>query len=145
MANRCETTFLNGYLEEDIYIEQPLDSYIQWWRSQSLQATKIHLWLKKASWSWNTQFNNAIKSFDFIKNEEELCVFKKVSRRSITLLVLYMDAILLIENDILMMTSVKFWLSKEFSMKDLGEASYILEIKWKKYVIHIIWPREKIE
>ena len=40
-----------------------------------------------------------------------------------------MDDILLIENDILMLTSIKVWLSKEFAMKDLGEASYIFGIK----------------
>ena len=40
-----------------------------------------------------------------------------------------MDDILLIENDIPMPTMVKRWLSKKFSMKDLEEASYILEIK----------------
>ena len=56
-------------------------------------------------------------------------LFKKVSGRAITFLVLYIDDILLIENDIFMMTSVKVCLSKKFSMKDLGEASYILEIK----------------
>ncbi|CAL8993422.1 unnamed protein product [Prunus brigantina] len=32
-------------------------------------------------------------------------------------------------NDIGMLTSVKLWLSKTFSMKDLGNASYILGIK----------------
>ena len=56
-------------------------------------------------------------------------MFKKVSRRAVIFLVLYVDAILLIENDIFIMTSMKLWLSKEFSMKVLGEASYILEIK----------------
>ena len=40
-----------------------------------------------------------------------------------------MDDIFLIENDIFILTSVKVWLSKKFSMKDLGEASFILEIK----------------
>ena len=60
-----------------------------------------------------------IKIFGFIKNEEEPCVFKKVSGRAIIFLVLYVDDILLIGNDISMLTSVKVWLSKEFSMKDL--------------------------
>ena len=36
--------------------------------------------------------------------------------------------ILLIENDILILTSVKRLLSKKFSMKDLEKASYILRI-----------------
>ena len=40
-----------------------------------------------------------------------------------------MDNILLIGKDILMLTSVKVWLSKEYTKKDLGEASYILGIK----------------
>ena len=40
-----------------------------------------------------------------------------------------MDDILLIGNDILMLQSVKVWLSKNFTMKDLGEASYILGMK----------------
>jgi hypothetical protein len=39
------------------------------------------------------------------------------------------DDILLIGNDILMMEAVKFSLRKSFSMKDLGEAAYILGIK----------------
>ena len=42
---------------------------------------------------------------------------------------MYGDDILLIENDIPMLTMIKRWLSKKFSMKDLGEASYILGIK----------------
>ena len=42
---------------------------------------------------------------------------------------IYIDDILLIENDIFMLTSIKVWLSKEFIMKDLGEASYIFGIK----------------
>jgi hypothetical protein len=39
------------------------------------------------------------------------------------------DDILLIKNDIPMMKAVKSSLRKSFSMKDLGEAAYILVIK----------------
>ena len=44
-------------------------------------------------------------------------------------LVLYVDDILLIGNDVGVMSSVKVWLSSEFDMKDLGEANFILRIK----------------
>ena len=40
-----------------------------------------------------------------------------------------MNNILLIENDIPTLQSVKTWLSQKFSIKDLGEASYMLGIK----------------
>ena len=59
----------------------------------------------------------------------ESCVYKKTSESAIIFLVLYVDDILLIGNDIPMLQSVKTWLSSKFSMKDLGEAFYILGIK----------------
>ena len=44
-------------------------------------------------------------------------------------LVLYVDDILLIGNDVSVLQSVKIWLSKNFFMKYLGEATNILGIK----------------
>ena len=70
-----------------------------------------------------------VKGFGFIKNEEEACVYKKVSGSSIVFLILYVDDILLIGNNIPMLETVKTSLKNSFSMKDLGEAAYILGIK----------------
>ena len=42
---------------------------------------------------------------------------------------MYVDDILLIGNDIPILESVKTSLENSFSMKDLGEAAYILGIK----------------
>ena len=44
-------------------------------------------------------------------------------------LVLYADDILLIANDVTVLSTVKVWLNSQFQMKDLGEASHILGIK----------------
>jgi hypothetical protein len=74
-------------------------------------------------------FDKVVKGFGFIKNVEEPCVYKKVSGSAVVFLVLYVDDILLIGNDISMMEVVKSSLRKSFSMKDLGEAVYILGIK----------------
>ena len=94
-----------------------------------MQATTVIYGLKQASRSWNFRFDNAVKEFGFIKNEDEPCVYKKVSGSTIVFLVLYVDDILLIGNDIPALQSVKIWLGNNFSMKDLGEATYILGIK----------------
>ena len=85
--------------------------------------------LKQTSWSWNMRFDEAIRSYDFIKNEDKPCVYKKISGSAITFLILYVDDILLIGNDVGMLSSVKVWLSKNFSMKDLGEATYVEGIR----------------
>ena len=47
-----------------------------------------------------------------------------------------MDDILLIGNDVRMLSTVKVWLSNTFDVKDLGEASYILGIK-------LFWDRKR--
>ena len=70
-----------------------------------------------------------IKAFGFIQVYGEACIYKKVSGSSIAFLILYVDDILLIGNNIEMLESMKEYLNKSFSMKDLGEAAFILGIK----------------
>ena len=48
-----------------------------------------------------------VKEFGFIKNKDEPCVYKKTSGSAVLFLILFVDDILLIENDILIMHSVK--------------------------------------
>ena len=85
--------------------------------------------LKQASRSWNLRFDEVIKAFGFVQNVEEFCVYKKLSGSSVAFLVLYVDDILSIGNDVKFLESVKEYLNGKFSMKDLGEAAYILGIK----------------
>ena len=88
--------------------------------------------LKQASRSWNIKFDQAIKSFDFKQNLDKPYVYKRHQDKVIMFLVLYVDDILLIGNDVGVMSSVKVWLSSQFDIKDLGEANFILGIKlWR--------------
>ena len=115
-----KTAFLNGNLEEDVYMTQP-KGFISIKESHKVCKLQRSIYgLKQASRSWNIHF---------IKNPDDSCVYKKVSGSKITFLILYVDDILLIGNDNGMLQSVKIWLSKNFFMKDLGKASYILGIK----------------
>ena len=52
-----------------------------------------------------------------------------MSGSSVAFLILYVGDILLIRNDTKFLNSVKGDLNKNFSMKDLGEAAYILSKK----------------
>lgn len=84
--------------------------------------------LKQASKSLNILFDNIIKSFGFVKNPNESYIYKWVKDHVIIFLILYMDDILLMGNDVGIITEVKIWLSKTLSMKYLGERPYILGI-----------------
>ena len=59
----------------------------------------------------------------------EPCVYKKDEESVVVFLILYVDDILLIRNDVGVLSTVKVWLASNFDMKDLGKISYILGIK----------------
>ncbi|GKA99573.1 retrotransposon protein, putative, ty1-copia subclass [Tanacetum coccineum] len=77
----------------------------------------------------NKRFDVEIKKIGFTQNPDEPCVYLKASGSSVAFLVLYVDDILLMGNNVTMLQEVKSWLCKCFSIKDLGEAAYILGIK----------------
>ena len=57
------------------------------------------------------------------------CIYLKVSGSKVCFLVLYVDGILLATNDKGLLHEVKQLLSKNFDMKDMDEASYVIGIK----------------
>ncbi|KAK4835749.1 hypothetical protein QYF36_014053 [Acer negundo] len=127
-----KTAFLNGSLDESIYMMQP-EGFIE--KGQVDKVCKLQksiYGLKQASRSWNIRFDQAVKGFGFIQNPDEPCVYKRIKGDKLVFLILYVDDILLIGNDVGVLTSVKEWLAKQFDMKDLGEASFILGIQDSK-------------
>ncbi|KAL0420456.1 UNVERIFIED_CONTAM: hypothetical protein Slati_3068500 [Sesamum latifolium] len=71
----------------------------------------VYRGLKQASRRWNTRFDEVIRGYDFIKNEHDPCVYKKISGSSVAYLVLYVGDILLIRNDVKMLGDIKASLS----------------------------------
>ena len=74
-------------------------------------------------------FDEVIKAYGFIQTYGETCIYKKVSGSCVVFMILHVDDILLIGNDTEFLDLIKRYLNKNFSMKDLGEAAYILGIK----------------
>ena len=102
-----ETAFLNGNLIEDVYMTQP-GGFVHSENSGKVCKLQRSIYgLKQASQSWNLHFDEAVKEFGLIKNEDEPYIYKKVSGSAIVFLVLYVDDILLIGNDIAILQNIK--------------------------------------
>ncbi|KAK4411909.1 hypothetical protein Sango_0263900 [Sesamum angolense] len=89
---------------KEIYIDQ-LEGFTLLEKNKKPVASIFGL--KQAFQSWNTRFHEIIWGYDFIKNEYDPCVYKKISGSSVAYLVLYVDDILLIRNDIKMLGALK--------------------------------------
>ncbi|GJY98511.1 retrotransposon protein, putative, ty1-copia subclass [Tanacetum coccineum] len=124
-----KTAFLNGYLNEEVYMEQPEGFVSQKFPNRVCKLKRSIYGLKQASRQWNKRFDDEIKKFRFSQNRDEPCVYVKASGSYVTFLILYVDDILIMGNNIPMLQDVKSYLGRCFAMKDLGEAAYILGIK----------------
>ncbi|KAL0445787.1 UNVERIFIED_CONTAM: hypothetical protein Slati_1706600 [Sesamum latifolium] len=99
--------FLNGYVEEEIFMDQP-EGFTTVGEEQKVCRLQRSIYgLMQASRSWNTRFDEVIRGYDFIKNDYDPCIYKKISGSSIAYPVLYVDDILLIENDVKMLGDIK--------------------------------------
>nr|GEU38211.1 putative retrotransposon protein [Tanacetum cinerariifolium] len=127
-----KTAFLNGYLDEDIYMVQP-DGFVD--PNHPTKVCKLQrsiYGLKQASKRWNKRFDEEIKRFGFTQNLDSPCVYQKASGSNVTFLILYVDDIIIMGNHISSLQSVKVYLGKCFAMKDFGKRHLFLESKSTK-------------
>ena len=71
-------------------------------------------------------------SFGFEANKINKCIYHKFSGSKVIFQILYVDDILLVTSSMTMLKETKKFLSSIFQIKDLGEASYVLDIKIKR-------------
>ena len=124
-----KTAFLNGDLKEEVYMKQPEGFSSSDGEHLVCKLKKSIYGLKQASRQWYFKFHGVISSFGFVENPMDQCIYQKVSGSKICFLVLYVDDILLATNDKGLLYEVKQFLSENFDMKDMGEASYVIGIK----------------
>jgi len=123
-----KTTFLSGELDEEIYTDQPIGFEVKEQGSKVCRLKRSIYGLKQASRQWYFKFHKAIISIGFKMMEEDHCVYVKRSGKSLLILSLYVDDILLARNDMEMIVTTKWWLSSVFEMKDMGKANYVLGV-----------------
>jgi len=70
-----------------------------------------------------------LRPLDLRKNIINRCIYLKVRGSKFIFLILYVDDILLATNDLSLLSETKRFLSKNFEMKDMGEANYVIGIE----------------
>lgn len=104
-------TFLNGDIDETIYMVQPENFVSRDPNNMVCKLNKSIYGLKQASCQCCHKFHQVIISFGFEMNVVDDCMYHKFSGSTYIFLVLYVDAILLATNDIDMLHEIKRFLS----------------------------------
>ena len=121
-----KTAFLNGKLDEDVYIQQP-PGYSYDNPDLACKLNKALYGLKQASRAWHRTLKTEIESMGFKESTADPGLFIKPSSPPAYLLI-YVDDILVITNNTSMLNSVKNQVSTAFETRDLGPATFFLGI-----------------
>jgi hypothetical protein len=125
--------FLNGSIEEEVYLEQPKGFEVHDRASHVCRLKKALYGLKQAPRAWYSRIDNYLQSIGFIKSDVDPNLYLLMKDSNILILVLYVDDLFLTGAETLI-AACKQDLAKEFEMKDLGLMHYFLGLE--------IWQQE---
>jgi len=124
-----KTAFLNGDLNEEIYMEQPEGFIQKGSEGKALQLLKAIYGLKQASRQWNKKINDTLHNLGFKRLQSDHGLYVKRTEHDIVIIILYVDDLTLIGNNLKIINSVKGELSRSYEMTDLGEISSYLGMR----------------
>ena len=133
-AMDVKTAFLNGDLDEEIYMEQPEGWVVPGKEDYVCLLKKAIYGLKQASRQWNIKIHDTLTKQGFVRTYSDAGVYvyrrKDEDNPSLDLIiVLYVDDLLLMGSDRREIDKVKKALGKQYKMKDLGPVQRFLGLR----------------
>ncbi|KAL9263811.1 Retrovirus-related Pol polyprotein from transposon RE1-like protein [Drosera capensis] len=85
--------------------------------------------LKQALQNWSAKFSSAFQSFGFRRSSSDHSLFVITSGSHITLVMIYVDDMIITGSDLAHIEQVKAFIRSQFRIKDLGKLKYFLGIE----------------
>jgi len=117
--------FLNGMIEEEMYIEKPKGFETFNHESHAFRLKRVFYGLKQAPRAWYTRIDSYFIGLGFTTSEADENLYDIVVEGKMLIIVLYVDDLILTGNDQLI-KSFKEYLARDFEMKDVGLMHYFL-------------------
>ncbi|KAI3635902.1 hypothetical protein MIR68_006540 [Amoeboaphelidium protococcarum] len=123
------TAFLNGKLNEEIFMKGPAGSEFE---GQLLRLLKSLYGLNQAPKCWNNAIHQNLIQIGFKRCYADNCLYIRVVRNQLSIIVLYVDDVLIVCKSREEMDVIKVELSSKFDMKDLGKLEHIVGIRIRR-------------
>eukprot|EP00253_Pinus_taeda_P004283 PITA_04283 len=123
-----KSAFLHGHLHEEIYMEQPI-GFIQTDSNLVCRLKKSFYGLKQAPQASYAKMDRSLLESCFSRCHSENTIYTKKVGKSLIILVLYVDDLILTGSDPNLINHVKSSLKKKFEMTDLGHLHYFLGLQ----------------
>jgi hypothetical protein len=121
------SAFLNGPLEEDVYVKQPPGFELKGKEDRVLKLNKALYGLKQAPRAWNKRIDQFLVMQSFVKCSVEYGVYVKHSDdKHMLIICLYVDDLLVTGSSPMEIENFKSQMKSEFEMTDLEKLTYLL-------------------
>ena len=143
-----KNAFLNGDLEEEVYMELP-PWFDQRNEGKVYKLRKSPYGLKQSPRALSERFTKAIMMHGYTQAQSNHTVFYRHSDGQVTILIVYMDDIIMIGNDPMELKRLKGKLVAKFETKDLWPLHYFLgmemarnkngiSVSQRKYILDLL-------
>lgn len=120
-----KTAFLNGDLEETIYMKQPA-GYEQGGPRTVCRLRKAIYGLRQAPRAWHIKLHATLEKMGFRASKADASLFVRGHGDDAVYLLVYVDDILIASKHLAAVAAVKAELGSIFTVRDLGEAKFFL-------------------
>jgi hypothetical protein len=121
-----KSSFLNGELEEEVYIEQPKGFILSEKEDYVCILKKALYGLKQAPRAWYSRLDRYLQQQGFRKGNADNNLYIKVNQNNLLIIEVYVDDIIFGSNDDRMSQKFAKDMQNEFKMSLLGELSFFL-------------------
>ncbi|KAG8484776.1 hypothetical protein CXB51_021144 [Gossypium anomalum] len=122
-----KSAFLNGFLKEEIYIEQPDGFQVKGQEDKVYRLKKALYGLKQAPRAWYDRVDASLSKLGFEKSLSEPTLYVKKSKDKTLLIVsIYVDDLLVTGSNDVLVNEFKAQMQEVFDMTDLGVMTYFL-------------------
>jgi hypothetical protein len=124
-----KSVFLNGELEEEVYIEQPEGFQLSENAYYVCKLKKALYGLKQAPRAWYSRLDKYLQQEGFRKGSVDNNLYIKVSQGNILVIEVYVDNIIFDSDDDRLSQKFVKYMQNEFEMSLLGELSLFLGLQ----------------
>jgi transposase InsO family protein len=123
-----KTAFLNGVLEEEVYINHP-PGYPQGPPGTVLKLNKTLYGLKQAPRAWHQRLDSELLNLGFTSSASDPGLYIQTEENNRIFLMVYVDDILIASDNLDLIEAIKGKLMTAFDARDMGDAGAYLGMK----------------
>nr|KYP31214.1 Retrovirus-related Pol polyprotein from transposon TNT 1-94 [Cajanus cajan] len=127
-----KSAFLNGYLQEEIFVEQPEEFQVKGHEEKVYKLKTALYGLKHGPRAWYSRIDDYLQNLGFINIPGEATLYVKMMDTNLIIVSVYVDDLLVIGNEEKLIMEFKAEMLQVFEMTDLGLISFFLGMEVKQ-------------